>query len=90
VAHFAEIDENNIVKRVLVVNDDYLKDENGDEVEALGRAHMEAVHNGRWIQTSYNGNIRGSFAGIGCVYDEVNDIFGPPPTPAIPPSLVVE
>ena len=78
-AHFAQIDDNNVVVTVLVVNDDYLKDENGNEVEALGRAHMEAVHRGRWIQTSYNNNIRGRFAGIGCIYDEVNDVFISPP-----------
>jgi hypothetical protein len=77
-AHFAELDSNNVVVRVLVVNDEYLKDGNGNEVEELGKNHMEAVHGGRWIQTSYNGNIRGTFAGIGHVYDEVNDVFLPP------------
>jgi hypothetical protein len=76
-AHFAELDDNNVVIRVLVVNDDYLKDENGNEVEALGRSHMESVHGGRWIQTSYNGNIRGSFASIGKIYDEATDTFIP-------------
>lgn len=67
-AHFAEIDSNNIVLRVVVTDNN---DPNGDEgyqwlVENLG---------GRWIQTSYNGNIRGRFAGIGMKYDEALDEF---------------
>ena len=74
-AHFAELDENNKVTRVLVVNDDYLKDENGNEVEELGKAHMESVHGGRWIQTSYNHNIRVRYAGIDYTYDEELDAF---------------
>jgi len=77
-AHFAELDEHNIVKRVLVVNDDYLKDENGNEIEALGCAHMEAVHGGRWIKTSYNNNIRHRYAGKGFIYDKNLDVFLPP------------
>lgn len=74
-AHFAQLNENNEVVQVLVVNDDYLKDENGNEVEALGRAHMESVHAGKWIQTSYNNNIRVRYAGIGYTYDEDLDAF---------------
>ena len=74
-AHFAQLDENNKVIQVLVVNDDYLKDENGNEVEELGRLHMESVHGGRWIQTSYNGKIRFRYAGIGYLYDEKIDAF---------------
>lgn len=82
-AHFAELDQNNIVKRVLVVNDDYLRDENGNEVEALGCAHMESVHGGKWVQTSYNNNIRFRYAGIGFTYDESLDAFlRPKPYPS--------
>jgi hypothetical protein len=77
-AHFAELDQNNVVTRVLVVNDDYLRDENGNEVEALGCAHMESIHGGKWVQTSYNNNIRVRYAGIGCTYDETLDAFIPP------------
>ena len=67
-AHFAEIDENNIVIRVLVTDNN---DPNGDEgyqwlIENLG---------GTWIQTSYNGKIRKRFAGIGDSYDEILDMF---------------
>lgn len=75
-AHFAEIDENNIVTRVLVVPDDqeyrgeeYLRDELG-----LG---------GRWIQTSYNNKIRMNYAGIGYTYDPDEDWFvAPQPYPS--------
>jgi hypothetical protein len=67
-AHFAEIDENNIVKRVLVV-DNSLEHRGADFLaNDLGLG-------GTWIQTSYNGNIRKNFAGIGYSYDEVRDAF---------------
>jgi hypothetical protein len=70
-SHWAEIDENNTVLRVLVGDNN---DPNGDEgyqwlVDNLG---------GRWVQTSYNGNFRGVYAGIGYVYDEVLDQFVAP------------
>jgi hypothetical protein len=71
VAHFAEIDENNRVKRVLVV--DNSQEHRGQEFLA-----DEVGLGGRWIQTSYNANFRGKFAGIGDAYDEVNDIFYTP------------
>ncbi len=67
-AHFAEIDENNIVIRVLVV--DNSEEHRGQEflAEELGLG-------GTWIQTSYNGNIRYNFAGIGFTYDPIDDAF---------------
>ena len=64
-SHWAEIDENNIVIRVLV-GDNNLADE--------GQAFMESL-GGTWIKTSYNGNIRFNYAGIGYTYDEVRDAF---------------
>lgn len=77
-AHFVELNENNEVLRVVVVNDDYLKDENGNEVEQLGKNHMESVYGGKWIQTSYNNNIRVRFGNVGYTYDETLDAFIPP------------
>ena len=67
-AHFAEIDENNIVVRVLVVP---------DEQEHRGQEYLanDLQLGGRWIQTSYNNNIRGRFAGIGFRYLPEEDIF---------------
>lgn len=70
-AHFAEIDENNIVLRVLVV--DNSQEHRGEEFLAV-----DCNLGGRWIQTSYNANIRGKFAGMGDIYDEVNDVFVTP------------
>ena len=70
-AHFAEIDSNNVVLRVLVV---------ADEQEHRGQEFLANDCNlgGTWIQTSYNANIRSKFAGIGDIYDEVNDEFYSP------------
>jgi hypothetical protein len=70
-AHFAKINENNIVEVVLVV--DNSEEHRGQEflAEDLGLG-------GRWIQTSYNANFRGKYAGIGDIYDEENDVFTTP------------
>jgi len=77
-AHFVELDENNKVLRVVVVNDDYLKDENGNEVEQLGKSHMESLYGGKWIQTSYNDNMRVRFGRVGYTYNKNLDAFIPP------------
>jgi hypothetical protein len=69
-AHFAEIDENNIVVRVLVVAND--QEHRGAEFLA-----QDLGLGGTWVQTSYNGTIRKNFAGIGMTYDEINDAFVP-------------
>ena len=74
-AHFAELDENNIVKRVIVVANEDILDENGQESEQKG---IDLCHNmlgGNWKQTSYNHNFRGRYAGVGWLYDEENDMF---------------
>lgn len=83
-AHFARLDENNIVTMVTVVSNDDMVDENGNEVEALGVAVCEAVVGaGPWVQTSYNGNIRKQYAGIGFTYDADADVFiAPSPYPS--------
>lgn len=74
-AHFAEIDENNIVVRVLVVPDE--QEHRGEDFLA-----NDLKLGGRWIQTSYNKNIRVNYAGIGFSYNKEYDIFLPPkPTP---------
>lgn len=70
-AHFAEIDENNKVIRVLVTDNE---DPNGDE----GYQFLIDTFGGKWIQTSYNGKIRKNFAGIGYSYNETLDAFIPP------------
>jgi hypothetical protein len=73
-AHFAELDDNNVVLRVTVVNNAVLLDENNEEQESLGLKHLEEL-GGRWVQTSYNGVFRKNYAGIGCTYDEQLDAF---------------
>ena len=76
-AHFAELNENNIVMRVIVVhNDELLVD--GVESEQKGINFCVAHYGGTWIKTSYNNNFRGTFAGVGFTYDPVNDVFVPP------------
>ena len=68
-AHWAELDENNIVLRVTVGSNDEPDEGYSWLIENLG---------GRWVQTSYNGNIRKNFAGIGFTYDPLRDAFIPP------------
>lgn len=81
-AHFAEINQDNIVTRVIVVNNsDCLKD--GVEDEATGIAFCQSLLGGKWIQTSYNGNFRKRYAGRGYFYDQINDAFiAPQPFPS--------
>lgn len=70
-AHFAEVDENNTVVRVLVVP---------DSQEHRGEAFLanDLKLGGTWIQTSYNKTIRGNFAGVGFGYLPEEDLFMPP------------
>lgn len=74
-AHFARV-EDNIVREVIVVNNDVLKDANGVEQEAIGIAFCKSLYgdNTEWIQTSYNGNFRGKYAGSGDKWDGENFI----------------
>ena len=74
-AHFAELDENNVVKRVIVIHNNELLDENGNESEQKGIDFCVAHYGGTWIQTSYNANFRKNFAGIAFLYDPVLDGF---------------
>ncbi len=74
-AHFAELDETNIVKQVIVVHNNELLDENGNESEQKGIDFCVAHYGGTWVQTSYNGNLRFRFAGIGMFYDKVRNVF---------------
>lgn len=83
-AHFAEIDENNVVLRVIVVSNAVITDENGIEQEELGIAFCQSLLGAdtRWVQTSYNNNFRVRYAGIGYTYDAARDAFiQPQPAP---------
>jgi hypothetical protein len=77
-AHFAELDENNVVLRVVVVSNTDTSDANGVEKEHIGAAFCEKLFGGTWKQTSYNGNFRKNYAGIGYVYHPDIDAFAPP------------
>jgi hypothetical protein len=79
-AHFAKLDENNVVVAVHVVDNSVILDENNVESEALGQAFLQKLHGGTWTwkQTSYNGNIRKNYAGIGYIYNADIDVFVPP------------
>jgi hypothetical protein len=77
-AHFAEIGLNNKVLRVIVVHNNELLDDNGVEQEQLGADFCRGLFGGTWVQTSYNGNIRKNFAGVGFTYDSERDAFIPP------------
>jgi hypothetical protein len=77
-AHFAKLDENNIVLAVHVVNNDVIT-VNGVESEQMGIDFLTNLHgHSSWKQTSYNGTIRKNYAGIGYKYDSSLDGFIPP------------
>jgi hypothetical protein len=77
-AHFAELDSNNIVIRVLVIHDNDCLDENGIESEVVGATYCNKLLGGKWVQTSYNNRIRKKYAGLGDKFVESLDIFIPP------------
>lgn len=77
-AHFAELDENNVVLRVIVVDNKNTATAQGVEEEWIGQAFCVRLFGGNWKQTSYNGNFRKNYAGIGYTYDPVLDAFIPP------------
>lgn len=81
-AHFAELDDTNTVLRVIVISNDVCGEPTLDfpDTEKLGRAFIANTLKlgGTWKQTSYHGNFRGKYAGIGDRYDAVNDVFVTP------------
>lgn len=79
-AHFAELDKNNKVLRVIVINNSDILDEDGNESEQIGIDFCKNLFGGNWIQTSYNNSFRFNFAGIDYTYDQEKDAFIPPKT----------
>jgi hypothetical protein len=74
-AHFAKI-ENDIITQVIVIDNQF-------EEQGQSWINNTLGLDGEWIQTSYNNNFRGNFAGIGFTYDRVNDVFiSPQPYPS--------
>lgn len=78
-AHFAQLDANNIVTQVIVVDNKEIADPHtGEEDEILGIAFCKKLLGGKWVQTSYNGSIRKRYAGIGYSYNAALDAFVAP------------
>ena len=76
-AHFARIDENNIVDLVITVDNKNLLNNDGVEDENVGIVFLKGlyVEDYTWVQTSYNNNMRKNYAGMGYTYDESRDAF---------------
>ena len=70
-AHFAKI-EDGAVRQVIVVNNEVLLDENNVEQESIGAKFCTDTFGGEWVQTSYNANFRGKYAGVGDQWDGTN------------------
>lgn len=83
-AHFAKL-ENDLVVEVIVVNNDVLNDLPFPDSEPIGVEFCQSLFGTDtvWLQTSYNGNFRGNYAGIGYIYDAALDAFiAPQPYPS--------
>jgi len=83
-AHFVEIDSNNMVLRVIVVADEDTADGDGNEVDSIGEAFCNDLLGGTWKRTSYNNNYRVRYAATeGTIYDAGRDAFiRPSPFPS--------
>ena len=79
-AHFAELNENNEVLRVIVVDNNDTSNSDGEEIELIGISFLKGLFgfDTNWKQTSYNNNFRFRYAGVGYSYDETLDAFVPP------------
>ena len=77
-AHFAQLDENNVVTQVIVVSNNELLDASGVEREEMGIGFCQRLFGGNWKQTSYNHNFRKRYAGIGYTYNADLNAFIPP------------
>lgn len=79
-AHFARLNTDNVVEQVIVVANKDTSDNNGVEEEIIGIAFCKKLFgsNTNWKQTSYNGNFRVRYAGVGYSYDPSLDAFVPP------------
>jgi hypothetical protein len=90
-AHFAQVDEENIVRDIIVVGNADCGGGDFPSSEPVGQAFINGPHpsclalSGVWLQTSYSGSFRGCFAGLGYSYDPVLDVFVPPLTPEVAP-----
>ena len=79
-AHFCKLGVGDVVEKVVVVNNEVILDNDGNEQEQLGINFLNNLYGTRdvWVQTSYNKNFRKNYAGIGFTYDKTRDAFIPP------------
>ena len=79
-AHFAELNQDNIVQRVIVVNNEVITNNNNEEHESLGIDFCKSLFGNEtnWAQTSYNGSFRKRFAAKDYTFDILRDAFIPP------------
>ncbi|MCH9715502.1 MAG: hypothetical protein K0U52_00235 [Gammaproteobacteria bacterium] len=79
-AHFAELNQDNIVQRVIVVNNEVITNNNNEEQESLGIDFCKSLFGNEtnWAQTSYNGSFRKRFAAKDYTFDILRDAFIPP------------
>jgi len=78
-AHFAQVDGNNVVRNVIVINNSDCGGGDFPDSEPIGQAFIASIGiEGDWLQTSYNGNFRGQYAGQGMTYDPTLDEFVSP------------
>ena len=78
-AHFVQMN-NNTCGQVIVINNEVLENKPFPESEAIGIAFCKSLYGAdtEWLQTSYNSNFRGVYAGSGMIYDPVEDMFKDP------------
>lgn len=76
-AHYAELNENNEVIYVAYMDNEVITDRHGTEIDQLGIEHLHRHHgeDRRWVRTSYRGNFRNKYAGVGDTYREDLDAF---------------
>ena len=90
-AHFAHVDDNGIVTQVIVIKNEACDGGDFPASEPTGQAFINGpypdglAHEGNWLQTSYSGSFRGTFAGQGFSYDPVAAVFVPPAAPEATP-----
>ena len=75
-AHFAKLDNNNKIVAVHPIANGVITDSDGNEQEQLGIDFLTQMYGSKlWVQTSYNGNFRKNFAGVGFTYDKSKNVF---------------
>lgn len=82
-AHFACINDDNIVQQVIVIANEDCGGGHFPESEPIGQAFIASLGiEGRWLQTSFSGSFRHQYAGIGCYYNALSDAFTTEPVDA--------